>query len=97
MHLLLDGTPLVTITGPGGIGKTRLALQVAAELVGSFADGVFWVPVASLDDPDLVLPTIAKAIGAPDDLGEHLRGKRLLLLVDNAEHLLEAARGSLSC
>jgi predicted ATPase/class 3 adenylate cyclase len=91
--LLQDGTRLLTITGPGGTGKTRLALQVAAELVGSLADGVFWVPLAGVDDPELVLPTIGQTIGTAGDLAEHLRGRQLLLLLDNAEHLLAAAPG----
>jgi predicted ATPase/class 3 adenylate cyclase len=91
--LLRDGTRLLTITGPGGIGKTRLALQVAAELTGSFVDGVFWVPLVVVTDPDLVLPTIAQTIGAGGRLKEHLRAKELLLLLDNAEHVVAAAPG----
>ncbi len=82
---------LVTITGPGGMGKTRLALQVAAELVGTVADGVFWVPLGALADSSLVASEIAQAIGAPDDLGAFLRDRELVLLLDNFEHLLGAA------
>ncbi len=89
--MLSDGSRLVTITGPGGTGKTRFALQVAAELVGRFADGVFWVPLAGLADPDVVPAEIARTIGAREDLAGSLRGKELLLLVDNFEHLLDAA------
>jgi predicted ATPase/class 3 adenylate cyclase len=89
--LLRDGSRLVTVTGPGGTGKTRLALQVAAELVGSFADGVFWVPLASVKDPELVVPTIAQTVDARGGLTEHLRAKQMMLLLDNAEHLLSAA------
>jgi predicted ATPase/class 3 adenylate cyclase len=88
---LLGERRLVTITGPGGTGKTRLALQVAAELVGTTADGVFWVALASLSDPALVPTEIAQAIGAPDDLGGFLRDRELVLLLDNFEHLLGAA------
>ena len=88
---LLRDRRVVTITGPGGTGKTRLALQVAAELVGTVADGVFWVPLASLTEPALVPTEIAQAIGAPDDLRAFLRGRDLLLLLDNLEHLLTAA------
>ncbi len=89
--LLSNGTRLLTLTGPGGTGKTRLALQVAAELVGTLRDGVFWVPLASLSDPELVSSELAQAIGARDDLAGFLRGKELLILLDNFEHLLDAA------
>jgi predicted ATPase/class 3 adenylate cyclase len=89
--LLSDGTRLLTITGPGGTGKTRLALQVAAELIGTLRDGVFWVPLASLSDPQLVSSEVAQAIGARDELDGFLRGKELLILLDNFEHLLDAA------
>ncbi|HMJ00495.1 MAG TPA: adenylate/guanylate cyclase domain-containing protein [Gaiellaceae bacterium] len=89
--LLSDGTRLVTVTGPGGTGKTRLALQVAAELVGTFSGGVFWAPLAGLADPELVVPEIARTLPARDDLVGYLRGKQLLLLLDNFEHLLAAA------
>ena len=89
--MLSNGSRLVTVTGPGGTGKTRLALQVAAELVGTQHDGVFWVPLAGLSDPELLDSEIAQTIGAPDDLVGFLRGRQLLLLLDNFEHLLDAA------
>lgn len=89
--LLSNGTRLLTLTGPGGTGKTRLALQVAAELVGTQHDGVFWVPLAGLSDCELLSSEVAQTIGAPDDLAAFLRGKELLLLLDNFEHLLDAA------
>src|SRR5262249_15373238 len=88
---LLRDRRLVTITGPGGTGKTRLALQVAADLVGTVADGVYWVSLASLTEPDLVPSEVAQAIGAPDDLRGFLRDRELVLLLDNFEHLLAAA------
>jgi predicted ATPase/class 3 adenylate cyclase len=88
---LSNGTRLLTVTGPGGTGKTRLALQVAAELVGRLRDGVFWVPLGGLSDPELVPTQVAQTIGAPDDLAGFLRGRELLLLLDNFEHLLDAA------
>jgi predicted ATPase/DNA-binding SARP family transcriptional activator/pimeloyl-ACP methyl ester carboxylesterase len=89
--MLLNGTRLLTITGPGGTGKTRLALQVAAELAGRLHDGVYWVSLAGLTDPELVTSELARTVGAPDELAGFLRGKELLLLLDNFEHLLAAA------
>jgi predicted ATPase len=88
---LLEGSRLLTLTGAGGSGKTRLALQAAAELVDEFKDGVWWVALSALRDPGLVEPTIAHVVGATDGLREHLRGKQTLLLLDNFEQLLEAA------
>jgi predicted ATPase/DNA-binding SARP family transcriptional activator len=88
---LLTDSRLVTLTGAGGSGKTRLALQAAAELVEEHTDGVWWVSLAALRDHELVMPTIAQIIGAKDTLVEHLRARRTLLLLDNFEHLLEAA------
>jgi predicted ATPase/class 3 adenylate cyclase len=88
---LLRESRLVTLTGAGGSGKTRLALQAAAEQVEEFRDGVWWVSLAALRDPALVESTIADAIGAKDALADHLRGNDALLLLDNFEHLLDAA------
>jgi predicted ATPase/class 3 adenylate cyclase/Flp pilus assembly protein TadD len=84
---------LVTLSGAGGSGKTRLALQAAAELAEAFADGVWFVSLAALRDPELVLPTIARTLGIaePQTLAEHLRVKDLLLVLDNFEHLLDAS------
>lgn len=90
---------LLTLTGPGGIGKTRLGLQVAAELVDEVADGVFFVPLATVPDPAGLIPAIAAALGLRETgerplravLAEHLAGRELLLLLDNLEQLLEAA------
>ena len=89
----------LTLTGPGGAGKTRLALQAAAELLDDFPDGVFFVPLAPLTDPELVLPTIATTVGIRDESGrplaerlrEYLATKQLLLVLDNFEHLADAA------
>ncbi|MEA2499035.1 MAG: hypothetical protein QOH26_1440 [Actinomycetota bacterium] len=88
---LLAGARLVTVTGPGGTGKTRLALQVAAELVDSFGDGVFWVSLASVTEPALVFSTIATELGAKVSLAEHIDERRMLLLLDNLEQVLGAA------
>ena len=86
-----DDVRLVTLTGPGGTGKTRLALQAVADAADHFPDGVWWVPLAPLRDPALVLESAGKALGADGDLAEHIGGKRLLLLLDNFEHLTAAA------
>jgi predicted ATPase len=82
---------LVTLTGPGGTGKTRLALEVAAELVGDFEDGLLWVPLVGLSDPGLVLPTIASTVGAKRDLAEHVGDREILLALDNFEQVAAAA------
>ena len=96
---LRNGVRLLTLTGPGGTGKTRLALQAAAEAADDFDDGVWWVPLAALRDPALVLRHTAKTLDVieqpdrplEDVLAEMLGGKRMLLLLDNAEHLLPGA------
>ena len=83
---------LVTLTGTGGSGKTRLALQAAGELADAFPDGVWFVPLAALRDPDVVEPTIARTLGATEQtLAEHLRNRELALVLDNFEQLLPAA------
>jgi predicted ATPase/class 3 adenylate cyclase len=86
---LRDGTRLLTVTGAGGSGKTRLALQVAAEMVDEFTEGVFFVPLAAVHDPALVGTTIAQAAGV--HVVDDLRALEMLLVVDNLEHLLGAA------
>ncbi len=90
---LLEDTRLLTLTGPGGTGKTRLGLQAAAEAAERYPDGIFWVPLAPLSDPELVLVTAGQALGVKDGLAEHLADKSLLLLFDNFEHVIEAAPG----
>ena len=91
LALLGNGTRLVTLTGPGGSGKTRLALEAAAELVPEFKAGVFWVGLAPLRDPALVTETIAQTLGAKDGLHGYIAERELLLLLDNLEHVVEAA------
>jgi predicted ATPase/class 3 adenylate cyclase len=88
---LLRSNRLLTLTGAGGSGKTRLALQVAAEAVEQFPDGVFWVPLQALRDPALVTRAIAASVGADDALFEYIAYKALLLLLDNFEQVIEAA------
>jgi predicted ATPase/DNA-binding CsgD family transcriptional regulator len=88
---------LLTLTGPGGCGKTRLALAVAFEVVEGFADGVWWVALASLSEPELVPQAVASTLGVREAPGrslsellvEHLKTRKLLLVVDNCEHLID--------
>jgi predicted ATPase/class 3 adenylate cyclase len=93
---LLRANRLVTLTGAGGSGKTRLALQAAAELVEEFPDGIWFVSLAALTDAELVLPTIASTLGAKEELERFLRSRRLLLVLDNLEQLLPAAAGRIA-
>src|SRR5918994_1232924 len=94
-----EGVRLLTLTGPGGIGKTRLGLQVAADLLDEFEDGVFFVSLATLTDPALAASAIAEPLGVAEagdqpleeGLKDYLRGKELLLLLDNFEQVLGAA------
>ena len=94
-----EGTRLLTLTGPGGTGKTRLALQAAADAIDDLQDGVYFVDLAPLIDPALVPTTIASALGVTesgatpilDTLREYLRDKQLLLVLDNFEQVVEAA------
>ena len=83
---------LVTLTGPGGVGKTRLALQVAAELASQFAAGAAFISLATLTDPQLLVPTVARALGlseaGTERLLEYLRPREVLLVLDNTEQLL---------
>ena len=90
---LLGSTRLLTLTGPGGTGKTRLALQAAGLASDAYPDGVYWVPLAALRDPDIVLETAAQALGATHGLASYIVDKRLLLLLDNFEQVVEAAPG----
>ncbi len=94
---LLDSARLITMVGPAGIGKTRLALQVATELVSAYPDGVWFVDLAPLTDPRLVAGAVADTVGVAeqpgvplaDSLTAHLRSRDLLLVLDNCEHLVD--------
>ena len=98
LEALIRARRLVTVTGPAGVGKTRLALQVAAALTGDLADGVWLVELAPVDDPDLIPVTILEAMRvnrgeakAAEFLVDVLEDRQMLLLVDNCEHLIDAA------
>jgi predicted ATPase/class 3 adenylate cyclase len=94
-----DGVRLLTLTGPGGIGKTRLALQVGAELLEEYRSGVFFVSLAPVVDEQLLIPTVAQALAVREVAGEnlaetlraYLTGKEILLVLDNMEHIIGAA------
>jgi class 3 adenylate cyclase len=85
------GARLLTLTGPAGAGKTRLALQAAAEASDQYPDGVFWASLAALRDPKLVLEVAAQAIGARGGLADRIADRKLLVTLDNFEHLIDAA------
>jgi predicted ATPase len=89
--LLQDGARLVSLTGPGGTGKTRLAIEAATAVVSEFRAGVFWVDLAPLRDPLLVPETIGQVLGAKDSLAEHIGPREMLLLLDNLEQVVPAA------
>ena len=96
---LMSSHRLVTLTGPGGVGKTRLAIRVAAHVAPGFADGTLFVPLAAVTDPQLVSISIARRLGIPETsaseplerIQHSLRDKNLLLVLDNFEHLIAAA------
>jgi predicted ATPase/DNA-binding CsgD family transcriptional regulator len=96
---LLAGSCLLTLTGPGGSGKTRLSIELAAGAAGDYPDGVYFVRLAPVRDPGLVPSSIAQGIGLPDPrdrpllehLVSYLRDRKLLIVLDNFEHLLAAA------
>ena len=97
-QLLDDAVPLLTLTGPGGVGKTRLALAIARDVAHAFSDGVIWVNLASLTDPSQVLVKLAQAVDASVDANgvsadtviDTLHAQQMLLVLDNCEHLLPA-------
>ena len=98
MRRLLESTRLLSLTGPGGIGKTRLSLQVAVEVMDAYPDGVWFVELAAIVDPTLVPKAVAQVLdvqtdaetGAMPALCAHLKSRRLLLVIDNCEHLVDA-------
>ena len=87
-----EGTRLVTLVGPGGIGKTRLALELGRELLGSFIDGVWFVDLGAITDPERFETALADGVGATDELDAYLRDRRSLLILDNFEQLVAASQ-----
>jgi class 3 adenylate cyclase len=98
IHRLLAGARLLTLTGPGGIGKTRLSLHVAVDVLDAFPDGVWFVELAAIVDPGLVQKVVAQVLGVQtnadarvmDALCTHLKSRQLLMVLDNCEHLVDA-------
>jgi DNA-binding SARP family transcriptional activator len=88
-----DDVRLLTLTGAGGTGKTRLAIAAASSVVPHYEHGVWWVSLSSLRDPDLVLATVAQVVGANQDLSAHIRDRQILVLFDNFEQVVDAAPG----
>lgn len=96
---LLDNARLITLTGPGGIGKSRLSLQIARKSMCKYKDGVFHIPLETIAQPDLLIPVIAKALNIMEIQGQHtldsiksvLRNKTRLIVLDNFEHIIHAA------
>jgi len=99
VHELLTQNRLVTLTGAGGAGKTRLAIEIAGRLSGEFSDGVWYVDLAPITDPELVAVTMARALGLPDQPGRstmdtltrYVADRQMLVVLDNCEHLLDAS------
>src|SRR5271166_3234317 len=99
LRAMLAENRVVTLTGAGGVGKTRLAIQVAAQMTGEFGDGVWYVDLAPITDPELVPLTVARALGLPDQPGRStmdtltrfVADRQMLVVLDNCEHLLDAS------
>jgi predicted ATPase/class 3 adenylate cyclase/DNA-binding CsgD family transcriptional regulator len=99
IRIAIGGNRLVTLTGAGGAGKTRLAVQIAADIATEFADGVWYVDLAPVTDPDVVPLTAARVLGLPDQPGQptsdvlrrFIRDRQMLIVLDNCEHLLDAS------
>lgn len=101
---LISTTRLVTLTGTGGCGKTRLALHAATDLSGHFEDGVWWVELAVLNDPTLLPQAVSQTLGLPESPGrspltlltDYFQAKHSLLILDNCEHIIDACASFVS-
>ena len=91
VSLFKDGARLVTLLGPGGSGKTRLGIEIGGELVAEYRAGVFWVGLAPIREPAMVIETIRQTLGARDDVAAHIGERPMLLLLDNFEQVIAAA------
>ena len=102
VRTLLGNTRLLTLVGVGGLGKTRLSLQLGADVLDDFPDGVWFVQLAPLSDARLVPEAVASVLGVKEEAGRpvvealirHVRDQRLLLILDNCEHLVQACAES---
>jgi predicted ATPase len=90
--LALERARVVTLTGPGGTGKTRFSLAAAAEVTDAFTDGTWFVDLSAVREPELVIPTIAAALGSQVDLQQHVGEREMLVVLDNLEQVIESAR-----
>jgi predicted ATPase/DNA-binding SARP family transcriptional activator len=88
---LLADARLITVTGPGGVGKTRFAIELAFRQLERYPSGVYWVPLADLRDPSLVMEVIGHEVGAKGALDDHIGSRRMLLVLDNLEQVIEVA------
>ena len=88
---LLEQNRIITILGPGGAGKTRFSIELASRHLDRFPNGVFWVPLATVTDPDRVLETAGRVVGAKDGLVDHVGTRQMMLLLDNLEQVIDAA------
>jgi predicted ATPase len=89
--LVREGARILTLSGPGGTGKTRLAIEAASELVPDFKAGVYWVGLATLSDPALVSEQVGQVLGSKNGLNAHIGGRELLLVLDNLEQVMDCA------
>ena len=105
MTRLLTNGRLVTLTGAGGVGKTRLAIQLATQLAPEFGDGAWYVDLSPITDPDVVPMTVIRALGLSDQPGRStmdtltrfIADRRMLMVLDNCEHLLDATADLVKC